>query len=199
MTKARSKAQKRAQKRKGIRTQYPEWQREAVRQEPRECATATVISARVRQTGMAADTVRAEMFGDICGKAIGMGAKSAEEARDLWQTFKALTGDAETYYRRRIGRPLFPNVSRIEFLPDRMETRADDRPDLRSADEKEADARNRWTMWRGRLDRMTKAEATAIDIAMRHIVILFHMGRLTRHGLRFVEAMRTLDRIARAG
>lgn len=199
MTKAVSKAQHRARKKISARSMQRDWQRETVRHEPQECPTATVIAARSRHTGKSADAVRSEMYGDICGKAIAIGAESADEASQMWETFKALTGDAETYYRRRIGRPLFPNVSRLEFLPDRMETRADDRPDLRSPDEKEADARNRWAMWRGRLDRMTKAEATAIDSAMRHIVILFHMGRLTRHGLRFIEAMRALDRIARAG
>src|SRR5690606_7024145 len=99
---------------------------------------------------------------------------------------------------RRIGVSLFPNVAKMEYMPEEWGTRPDDRPDTRTREEKEADARNTWSRWQGYLAKLSPSERTIIDFAMRHRFILFQMGKLTRHGQRFVNAMRSLDEVVRA-
>lgn len=204
---ARTKAQKR--QRPGKRAQQDQWRREdVVPRAPVEDPRVVVLDARRRHNGKRqGEDVSHEMWGDLAGRAIIIGAealtdRSAAERMDLagclWSVFKRLDGCDETYFRRIIGRQRFPNVARMEYLPEAFETRADDHHgEYRTEDEKDRAAVRNWMRWQGLLGCMSATEHCAIVSALRQRVMLSHAGRLTGAGERFFTAMRRLVDIER--
>lgn len=136
-------------------------------------------------------------YAEPAGQAIILGATDTDEAAQLWRTFRDCDAADDAYARRFVGIRRFPNVGKLEFLPERFETRDDDQPDSRTADEKDRDAVNRWMHWQGLLGRIGREQHTVIVDAMRHRARLVHAGKLTRTGTAFVAAMRALDAQAR--
>lgn len=136
-------------------------------------------------------------YAEPAGQAIMIGVVDKDEASQLWQTFRNCDAADDAYARRFVGTRRFPNVGKLEYLPERFETRDDDRPDSRTQDEKDRDAVNRWMHWQGLLGRIGRDHHTAIVDAMRHRARLVHAGKLTRTGTAFIAAMRALDAQAR--
>lgn len=154
------------------------------------------LKARCRQMGKLddnADEMRAAMIGEDPGRALALTCDPDTAAR-LWQWFVDMSA-AEARYHRSIGKSLHAKTARLEVLADRFETRADDRPDLRTQDERDRDAVTGWMRWQGYLGRLSAADQSAIFMVYRHGAVAVVSGVVTRAGKRFVAAMLALDRV----
>ena len=200
----REKTLMRARRRKRTaRAMYDEYRSEVVHnvdmpklEEVRE----VVRAARARHMAMQASAAMDEpMMGEEAGRAITIGAADEHEADQLWETIKLIDASDEAFSRRVLGKQRFPNVARMEMLPERMETRPDDRIDVRTADEKAADAKRSWAGWCELLGSLHMPLHAAMHMALRQRVKL-HQGRqLTRAGSLFVDAIRQVDVAYRSG
>lgn len=159
-----------------------------------------VRAARARHMAMQASAAMDEpMMGEEAGRALSIGAVNEHEAGQLWETFKLIDASDDAFCRRVLNRPRFANGARLELLPDRMETRPDDRIDIRTPDEKAADAKRAWSGWLAILGGLQSHLCAALHMGLRQRVKL-HQGRnLTGAGGLFVEAMRQVDTAYRAG
>lgn len=200
-----SKSAKRRAKKRAISTRQmqQQWQAHDVRPVKREeDPRVTVLSARCRQMNRD-DTEDARLsltwpgFGDPAGVALDLGVADRDERNALWDLFKRLDAADDAYIRRYVGVRRFPNVAKVEFLPERFETSADDPLDTRSADEKDRDAVNGWMRWQGLLGRMSAADHTAIVTVMRRRVEPVAGASLTTAGWAFVAAMKNLLAVER--
>lgn len=132
------------------------------------------------------------------GRAIHKLRRSPEEGAHLWGLFATMLATYCTYYTRVMGNPLWPAVSKMEFLPERMEARADDRPDTRTEDEKVKDAIRAWREWERHLAKLPGPHFTAVNNAIFDRAQMIRDGWATTAGASFVEAMRTLRGIVSA-
>ncbi len=162
---------------------------------------AVVIGARARiMSKKPGAEMLLDLFGDPAGQAISIGARNEDEARKLWDVFKRYDQADDVYFRRIIGRSRFPNVAKLEMLPEPVETRDDDRPDDRTPDQRDRDASNGWMRWQGFLGHLAAHERAAItDASRRRGGDLQRSGVLTTAGAAFVAAMRTLKEIEGRG
>lgn len=191
---ARTKRHKLAARaRKTVRALYGEYRDEATTapREPQEDPRAVVIAARIRAGAPNADEAQRPMWGEAAGQAIAQQAPA--EAPELWDTFKRIDAADDAYARRFTGIRRFPNVAKLEMMPERFETRDDDRPDSRTPDEKDRDAVANWQRWQGLLASMCQGQRAVILDAMRHRMRLMHGGKATKAGKAFVAAMQALD------
>ena len=91
-------------------------------------------------------------------------------------------------------------VARLDMLPERFETRADDRPDIRSEDERDRDAVSSWMRWQGALQALGAHDASLIIRASRQTCgALVIGGRLSTTGSVFVAAMRSMRQVVDRG
>lgn len=198
---ARRKAKKSAGK-QSSRDMKSQWRSEVVthnRPMPtREEVREVVREARARHLSMqASDIMDAPMLGEQAGRAICIGATDEAEAERLWETFKIMDAAAETYARRILGRSRFPAVAKMEYLPERFETRADDRIDIRTPEEKDASAKKEWLRWCDLSANLQPPLHAALHMSLRHKVQL-HQGRgLTGAGRLFLAAIRRIDSLYR--
>lgn len=157
----------------------------------------TVRTARARHLSRAvSDDVLAPMLGDPCGQAISIGAESAQEASELWQVFSDLDAADEAFHRRILGKPRFAAVSKMEFMPERMETGPNEPPiDIRTEDERIAAARESWSNWCADLDKIYPWRRIAVMRGMRHLEPLHVQGKLTAAGRSFVAGIRSLHHV----
>ena len=203
MTKTRSQKRKQ-RKAANTRALHASFRQEVVthnRPMPsREEVRETVRAARARHLEMQASPMMdIPMLGEQAGRAIAIGADDETEAAQLWETFKAMDAAHETFSRRILNRPRFPAVAKMEYLPETFETRPDDRPDPRTPDEMDADAKRRWCEWCTLSDRLLPPLHAALHMALRQKVVL-HQGRsLTGTGRLFLVALRRLDGMRRTG
>lgn len=200
---AYSKRAKR-QRRKGITKRDLEAVRETVHApppEPYEDPRVVVLNARARvMCKEPTPALLSDMIGEPSGQAITIGARDSAEASKLWDLFKRFDMADEVYFRRIIGRARFPNVARLEMLPERLETRDDDRPDHRDEDQKDRDASNNWARWHGLLGFLAAHERSAIIGASRRTTGDLHKGgKLTTAGQTFIAAMRILREVEERG
>ena len=179
-----------------MRTMYRDFRAEAgsaeVSRERESDPRVVVLAARIRAGAKGEEDAARPIWGEPAGQAIALSCEG-DEARRLWDTFKRVDAADDTYARRYCGIRRFPNVGKLEYLPETMETRPDDRPDSRTTDEKDRDAVNEWMRWQGLFGRIGRDNHTAIVDAMRQRARLVHAGRATRAGAAFVAAMRALD------
>ena len=195
--KAVSNAQRRRRK---MTKRGHEQVREVVYAEPAkpvEDPRVVVLSARCRRIGREDTKVNRNMMsmqimGDPAGMAIACGTRDDAEAAKLWQLFRRYDGAHDAHHRRIIGRPRFPNVAKLEYLPERFETREDDQTDTRTPDEKDRDAANRWHRCSWHLYRMMRHEREAIMDAMFLRSPLTKGAKCTTSGEAFVKALRIL-------
>lgn len=191
-TKAAKRKAKRAKQANGINAEFNErWGGQDTMQAEPDDPLATVRQARSRQTGVPEDEALRPIFGEEAGRAIASVAR-ANEADRLWRLFLAFDRADDLYFSRIIGRSRFPAVSKIEFMPERFGTRADDRPDLRTEDQKVNDTVKTWMRWQGHLGCLAAHERTAIIRASRQMDDLHKDGGPTLHGKAFVAALRVL-------
>ena len=195
-----SKAAKRRQRkaRQSARQMQAQWQaQERASPQPQDDPCRVVLSARCRRLGRADNAanrraVAWEGMGDPAGMAIAMGAQDIAERDALWDLIKRLDGAHEAYHRRIIGRPRFPRCTKIEFLPERFETRPDDRPDTRTDAEKDADAKDAWASWLRLISETTISDRIALLDGIWRRCEMVAGGSLTAGGAGFVRALKNL-------
>lgn len=156
----------------------------------------TALQARVRHFG-GEDTQkgRAALSDDFCGSQIGfvMKAKcSNDEAKRLWQMFRAWCAAEDQYRRRYLGQSEHPKGAAIAMVPDRMETDTGHSVDLRTAEQRDRDAVRAWMQWQGHLGRLGKADRLALQDMRLERVDLWRDKAPTSRGLAALEALRAL-------
>jgi len=153
-----------------------------------------VLQARARRMGKGkASDMNVTMLSEDAGMAI-CDICAEDQAKRLWDLHIALTS-AEVRYHKSIGVSPHPKCAKIEMMQERFETRADDKPDLRTEEERDRQAQTAWMHWQGQLGCLLATERTAINLAMRYQVELWDDGKPTAAGRRFVAAMQRLDAI----
>lgn len=157
-------------------------------------AEKTVLKARARQAGKP-DADLAEMrhpaYGEAAGRAIHA-IHEGDTAKALWNAYAGYTAAEATYAKTHLGLRLHAKTAKVEYLIETFEARPDDKPDLRSEDEKSRDAANNWARWRGYLMQLPRHQQTAIaDVAYGDVEPM-DAGKVTAQGRRFVEAVRAL-------
>lgn len=142
--------------------------------------------------------MRTEALGEAAGRAIHLSGH--KEPDKLWAAYRGLTGAEAAYARVSLGMSLHAKTAKIEMMPERMETRADDKPDLRSEDERHRDAVNTWMRWQGYMGHLLSSEQSAIWAIVRDradpVAKTANGGAvLTRAGRDFVDAMASLSEV----
>lgn len=200
----REKTLMRARRRKRTaRAMYDEYRSEVIHNvamPSQEEVREVVRAARARHLAMqASDMMDEPMLGDEAGRAIFIGSVDEHEASRLWDTFKAIDASDDAFSRRVLGRSRFPNVARMELMPECLETRPDDRIDIRTEDEKAADAKRAWLGWCAMFDALHPPLHAALHMGLRQRVKLHQGQALTLAGRLFVQALRQVDTTYRAG
>ena len=166
----------------------------------REEVREVVRAARARHLATQASEMMDEpMLGDEAGRAIFIGSADEHEATRLYDTFKAIDASDDAFSRRVLNRSRFANVSKLELMPERLETRPDDRIDIRTEDEKSADAKRAWLGWCAMFDALHPPLHAALHMGLRQRVKLHQGQALTLAGRLFVQALRQVDTTYRAG
>ncbi len=208
MTRARSKAARRRARQivkpkfrwKSVASLHGKFEREAEREfarsTPKDNPPETVIKARARIIGRKPSrAMLSPHLAEEAGRAIDIGSQDADERAALWTVFLGLDRAEHAWFGTIIGRPRFPAVSRMAFMPERFETRVDDRPDPRTEEERIRDTANRWMLWQGHLAHLRGRERTAIVRATWQMDELHRGACLTAAGRVFVHAMRMLRKV----
>ena len=200
----REKTLMRARRRKRTaRGMYDEYRSEVthnVAMPSQEEVREVVRAARARHLEMQASAMMDEpMLGDEAGRAIFIGSADEHEATRLYDTFKAIDASDDAFSRRVLNRSRFANVSKLELMPELMETRPDDRIDIRTEDEKAADAKRSWVGWCTLFDALHPPLHAALHMGLRQRVKLHQGQALTLAGRLFVQALRQVDATYRAG
>lgn len=169
-----------------------------------EDASLAPLRTRCHHAGLAVSeasirAVRAQSFEGQAGMAIHAGATDAREVERLWQVFTGLDGAEARYYRLYVGVNRHAKTAKIEMEPEPIETRPDDRPDLRDEDERARDAVNGWMRWQGYLGHLAAYEQTAIHDALKQRCDMAREGQLTTAGQSFVRALRRLADVVERG
>lgn len=164
---------------------------------PQEDPRSVVLSARCRALGKPDTKANRsaaswQILGDPAGRAIAADARDDIEAAKLWELFRRYDACHDAHHRRIIGRPRFPNVAKLEFLPETFETSADDSTDTRTPDEKDRDAANRWHRCTAVLYRLSRSEREAIMGALFQRDVLTKGAKCTTAGRQFVMALRVV-------
>lgn len=190
-----TKAAKRRNKKTGKRAMFARQQAIEdiqVQTIERDDPQKTVREARARQTGRPEDIVTAPIFGEDAGRAIDAGARNRDEAAEMWRVFRAFDQAHRASVFHSTGRPMFPAVSKMEYMPERFEVRADFTPDLRSDQEHHDAAMRAWDYWRHVTGHLTPRERYSVTAASWQSDELHRDGGLTVHGVTFVAAMRAM-------
>lgn len=190
-----SKAAKRRARKTGKRTLFARQQTiedMQVQTIERDAPQQTVREARARQTGRPEDIVVDPIFGEDAGRAIDAGARNRDEAAEMWRIFRAFDQAHRASVFHSTGRPMFPAVSKMEYMPERFEVRADFSPDLRSEEQRHADAMRAWEYWRHVTGLLSPRERYSVLNASWQTDQLHKDGGLTVHGITFVAAMRAM-------
>lgn len=211
MTKARTEAQKRRDK-KASRDQKDNGMPELAPIKPRmangrhsragDDPQRTVLDARCRVMGKKStrDTrsaMRMQMAGDPAGQAILIGSRNGEEAKRLWRCFCLLDAADARYHARILGTSRHAKCGKVEYMPERFEARTDDVMDARTATERDHDTINAWMRWHGHVGQLVSHERQAIWDGVYLRGDLQRQGTLTTMGTAFVAALRVLtDRYA---
>lgn len=201
-------AKRRAKKAHGM-PELPEGKRLAKRGRPpiqivEKDIDMPALEARARQMDCTHDEVRAQCMECEAGRAIWLAYRGHKDQADRvskqWGTWARLDAAEAAYARRYVGISRFPNVAKMELLPEGLEVPADLHADLREPWEKDRDAVNRWMKWQGYLGHLSAGQQTLIQQALRHTgARLVDDARLTDSGKSFVLAVAALtDVVARA-
>ena len=150
-----------------------------------------VLRARARHMGKP-EQKKSKMKSEALAFAAGRAIYSLHEGKPaarLWEAYTRLTDAEARYLKHSTGLSLYAKTARLEYLPERFESRADDSPDLRTDDEKFQDASNKWMYWRGLVMHLPSFQQTIIfDIAYGRVDPM-DGGEITPYGGRFVEAL----------
>lgn len=154
-------------------------------------AQMVVLTARARQSGVTPKDItdmRNPAYGEAAGRAI-FATHKPEAAQRIWDVYRAFTASEATYARYYLGLRLHAATAKLEMMPDRLETRPDDKPDLRTEEERSRDASNAWMRWQGLIMHLPDFHQHAIyDVSYGRVEPMAE-GRITDSGRRFVWAM----------
>jgi hypothetical protein len=154
----------------------------------------TALEARARQTGKSAKDLgemRHPAYGEAAGRAI-YSLHGGDTAKRLWDAYAGYTAAEATYAKTYLGLRLHAKTAKVEYLIEVFEARPDDRPDLRTEEERSRDAANRWMEWQGRIMHLPRHQQAVIrDVAYGNIEPM-DAGQVTAQGRRFVEAIERL-------
>jgi len=160
-----------------------------------------VFAARARQAGKKPKDLTEmdrEAYGEAAGVAI-LAIHGGDTAKRLWDAYRGFTAAEATYAKYYLGLRLHAATAKLEMMPERLETRPDDKPDLRTEEERSRDAANAWMRWQGFIMHLPCYQQAAIyDVSYGRVEPMSE-GRITDHGRRFVWAMeRFADVVDRA-
>lgn len=155
------------------------------------------LGVRAKQMGKDASEWRSfasPAYGEAAGRALVIfyGETSGE---DLFALYRALTASERRFHSLCLGLSAYPKAARLEIAPERFETRADDRPDLRSDEERERDARKDWSGWEDHLNKLGLVDYSAIASARFGWGEMMRDGRVTNTGILFCRAMAKLQEV----
>lgn len=170
-----SKAQARRNRRKWKAQQLPELAPIERNEQPRhkgrfirseEDPQKTARTARLRQlpggdTGKHKDDALAPLLGCPMGFVI-LTERRRDVASALWDVWQAYCAAERTYRLRILGLSGEPKGASLEMTPETISTNPDEKPDLRSEDEKDRDASNNWMRWQGYLGCIPKEQASLL-------------------------------------
>lgn len=156
-----------------------------------------VLSARCLHMGKSDNRdnrrmMKSQMMGDPAGQAIAIGARNPAEADSLWQTFSDLDAVDAAYHSRILGRSRHAKCGKVEYMPERLETRPDDAPSYRDPADIDRAVTSAWMRWHGHLGHLSKPEQSAIWDGIYLRCDLHRTGIMTTGGTAFVAAMRLL-------
>lgn len=198
MTQAYSKGQKRKNKRGRVKDLYDEFEREAqpVR-EPEEPALLAPMQARANALGVEpTDEVLAPYLETEAGKVLFIAVKNKDERRDLFNTFNEYDRAHTLYMSRVAGIRMFPAVSKMEFMPERLEASASDVIDLRTTEEKADAAKKRMAEWDSLFLQLHTWDANILKSVSYRQETLVDRGEITSAGRSFVAAIRRLHQLS---
>lgn len=157
-------------------------------------AERTVLEARARQSGLQPKELT-EMRNPALGEAAGRAfyaIRHPEQAKRLWSVYTAFTAAEAHYAKHYLGLRLHANTAKLEMMVERIETRADDKPDFRTEEERSRDASNNWMRWRGLIMHLANPDQRVIfDVAYGRAEPM-DAGQITTTGAHFVAAIERL-------
>ena len=191
-TKGAKRRGKKYSKRKDM---YPQFEREeaaapiTVEEDPLK----TALRARGNAVGEKPyPELRDAMLGDEAGKALWVAIGSTDERRELYNVFAEYDRALSLYHSRVLGRQRFPAVSKMEFMPERLQASASDHVDLRTTEEKAEASRKRMAEMEEALDKLHTWNKAIIRSVAFHQETLVNQGKLTGAGRNFVAAVKQL-------
>jgi hypothetical protein len=120
------------------------------------------------------------------------GGRDTDRLRD---TFEAFDRSQDRFYRLVLNMSRFPNVAKLEFLPETFEARADDVVDHRTPEEKVASAKKAYGYWLKRYERLQDHERILIDQGLQRYEGYMRDGKPTTIGMAFIAALRVLGEV----
>ena len=152
MTKARTKRQKRRDKRITLpcgesAPQRPTGRDRRHTNQPVGPADAVALHARARLTGCSVEEARDVLAASDMGRCIRSMIPSDRERRDLLGTWQAISAAKHNWNQRIISANPHPQSSALPMLPEAMQTDTGHSIDLRTADERDEAARRIWYRW----------------------------------------------------
>lgn len=162
---------------------------------PAEDPRIVALDARCRHNGLKPDAdnrrlVSAPAYEGHATLAITLSrANDTDRLLSLWTRIDA---DHAAYFRHVIGRTRFPNVAKLEMLPEVLEARPDDRPDLRDEEQKAKDAKASRARWFAIFRQLTGHERIMLDDGIWGVREFVRGGQLTTAGMAFVAALRVV-------
>jgi len=162
---------------------------------PQEDARLTALNARCRHNALPETddnrrTVSHPAYEGHATRVILHAGRDSDRLLTLWGRIDA---DHHAYFLHVLNRPRFPNVAKMEILPDPFEARPDDRPDLRTPEEKASHAKAAWNRWRNLFKAMTGHERVMIDDGIYGVREFVRDGKPTTSGMAFVAALRVVQ------
>lgn len=200
MGRAYSKAAKLKARKKSLRNDlYQQWEEQAlpVIQEPEEDPLKAPMRARSYRLGEEPDTANLNPALETeAGNALHIGVKDQEERKALFSTFMEYDKAVSLFSIRCLNRQRFPAVSKMEFLPERLEVSANSNDkDLRTEDQKVGDARDAMRLWDNRMNQLQPWRARIIRSVSYQQETLVRYGQLTNAGRSFVAAIKALHKL----
>jgi len=107
-----------------------------------------ILAARAQRCPLMPGSILHESDMGRCIMALAQG----DELADLTDAWGSLSASRRNYQTLIIGTTGSPQGSGFEFIPDRMETDPSLRVDLRTHDERIADAEKSWASWKARIN-----------------------------------------------
>lgn len=127
---------------------------------------AVVIAARMRRTGLCDKAAVDPVLGTEMGLCINH-MTSGDERAALINTWAALSACRRNYMVRYIGQSGEPQGAAIGFIPDAMQTDPSLRVDIRSTEERAAQAKASWAAWDAKIKALPLGMAWAIRGALQ--------------------------------